>query len=280
MLGGRVIGCRRRLRQEGEEGARAGVVIVDGGDERPGSRAGHRPHEQTEFVVQSVAAPVENAGVRGRCAGAGRRYGIGQAPCLEQSAAQARIGPDAVLHTGDDDRLELGAQSRRRGEQRDKAWPIGCGQRVFRHLAVEDVADEGFGLLMRGALDEALGGVEQGDQGVEGSGGVTTAGLLGSSLPVPGERRTVERARPIPDAPEQLVDRLPGVGRRGRLGDRGGEACGGAGLRCIDEREVRGKRHRLPQQLGCRGRSAVGELHMPQACAQASEADSIQPAER
>ena len=59
VLGRGVLTERVGSGQEREEGTGRRIVVVDGGDQQASPRAGHRAHEQTQFVVQGTASPVE-----------------------------------------------------------------------------------------------------------------------------------------------------------------------------------------------------------------------------
>ncbi len=109
------------LREEAEQGARRRIVVVDSGDEQQSTSPGEGAHEQAQLVVQHSAAPALRVGLIQRMATSGRRDRVGETPGVEHPAAQAHIGPDAVLDTGDDDGVELGAESRGGCQQRHRS---------------------------------------------------------------------------------------------------------------------------------------------------------------
>ena len=94
-----------------EEDARPGVVVVDGGhhDERGRPATSARTNSRSSSCI---AARRRSSAARRLAVGAGR--GIRQPPGVEQPAAQARVGPHAVLHAGDHDGVELEAERTRR----------------------------------------------------------------------------------------------------------------------------------------------------------------------
>ena len=133
--------------------------------------------------------------------------------------------PMTAARGGDEHRLALGA--RREG--------------VFRHVGVDEVFGEERVAAVRGALDEALRGGEQRDDGVE-----VAVGLVGERCRCRATASPSPSARPaaLPEPPEQLLDGArrrercvspsaqvaPSARRRGAAGavvDRG-EAAGDA----------------------------------------------------
>ena len=83
------------------------------------------------------------------------------------AAAQPGVRPDALLHAGDHDRVEFGAE-RSGGREHPHRLPArGRVEPVFGDIAVEDAAHEHAGIGIERALDESLGGLEQGDDRIQ-----------------------------------------------------------------------------------------------------------------
>ena len=146
-------------------GVRPGVGAVQGAlhggdDQAPaGARAGDV--EQPPLLGQGEGAPVDAGAVDARGP-------FDQLLDAEQRGAFAQVGPDPLLHAGDADHVPLQPLGGVGGEQPDRLAPgRPRGPGVARQLLGREVGDEGPDVGRGQPVDEAGGGVEQRDDGVE-----------------------------------------------------------------------------------------------------------------
>lgn len=128
--------CRLRLGQELEQGARTGVVVVHGCHDETLPRARDGADEQSQLVVQHAATKIQGVGGLAaieRC----------EPPRVEEASARAQIRPHAVLHSRDDDGVELGADRPGGSQHPHDALRGRRRQSVLRHVGLQHAPHEG-----------------------------------------------------------------------------------------------------------------------------------------
>ena len=194
----------------------------------------------------------------------------------EQRAAQPQVGPHALLHAGDDDEVPLETGGCRGRHQRDRLprrrpRDEGVAGDVLPEHVVEEVGGRGTGQ----PVDEAGGGVEQAEHGVEVAVGATAAGPAAERGVAP---RAGEAAG-APHPPEHDLDPLAvaqGVDGRGEHPVR---PAGGGRLGPDPVERERGE-HRLGEQHVAGAATAVVELEAPQRAPQPAQQHGIRTADR
>ena len=211
------------------------VLAAHRGDEQPLGGPGDRDEEQPGLVV----ADRRLGGPQGPAAAG---HHVDEVLGAEQRAAQPQVGPDALLHAGDDDERPLATGGALRGQQRDARRPTGRprDEGVAGDVLALDVVEEGVGAAPRQPVDEARGGVEQRDDGVEVAVGArprraaaerdrapasAPARWPATSPRAPSRRVTPGAQRSAPSA--LVADRAGGLDAGG---DRAGDPAGRRGL--------------------------------------------------
>ena len=266
------VGERPRVRQrvdDVEEGRGLLVLAAHGGDDEPLPGPGDGHVEEPGLVV----AHLRPGGPR--VAGAAGDE-VDEVRGAEQRAAQAQVGPHPLLHPGDDDEVPLQAGGCRGRHQRDRL-PRGCAgdQRVAGDVlpqhGVEEVGRGGAGQ----PVDEARGGVEQAQHGIQVAVGASSTGAAGERGVAP----RAGQAAGAPHPPEHLLDALTVAQRVDRRREHpvGAPGRGGLGAEPV-ERERR--EHGLGEQHVTGPTPAVVELEAPQRAPQPAQQHGIRTADR
>jgi hypothetical protein len=284
-----------RRRQLGQEAARLLLAVGTAdagrrhrGDHEPALGTGGGHVEQAAFLVEQSGGLAHH---RGRTRPGASGQDVDQAFGAQQAAAQAQVGPDALLDPGKHDHVPLQALRGVCGQQTDGLAPVGArGDRVGGQVLAEDVVQEDLGARTGEPVDEPGGRVEEHHHGVQ-----VAVGRLGAPLPcatafAAGLDRGATGAQGVPpvgqaagppDRPQHL---LGGGSRSG-----GGRACGGDqvgdGLRGqrpapIDHVQSGRVAHRVDQQLARRPAIARRQGQCPQPLPQPPLGERVGTAQR
>ena len=272
-MSGRATSVKRsRVRQRVDDVEERGGLLVlaaHRGDDEPVAGPGDRDVEEPCLVVPHLRPGGP------RVAGAAGHQ-VDEVGRPEQRAPQPQVGPHALLHPGDDDEVPLETGGCRGCHQRDRLPRGRAGDEgVTGDVLPEHVVEEVGGRGARQPVDEASGGVEQAQHGVEVAVGPATAGPAPECGVAPGAGQPAGAPHP----PEHDLDPLTvaqGVDRRREhpVGPAGGRGLG------TDAVEREGVEHGLGEQHVAGPAAAVVELEAPQRAPQPAQQHGIRAADR
>ena len=255
-------GQGQRARDVGE-GARLGAGVDDvevgrgllvlaahGGDDEAPPGPGARDVEQAGLVVAHLGPGGPGLG---RAAG----DDVDEVGGAEEGAAQPQVGPDALLDARDDDEVPLEAGGGRGGRARATDSPVAAraDEGVAGDVLAEHVVEEVGRARRREPVDEAGGGVEQPEHGVEVAVGAAAGRAAAEGGVAP------RRTRPLALHIAHSTSSTPSPSRRASTAGREDavDPAGGRGLGA-DPVEGEGREHGLGEQDVARPAPAVVEL--------------------
>ena len=269
-------GRRRRVDEVEIDGGLL-VLVADRGDEEALGGPGDGDEEEARLVVA-------DGRLRGTEAEWSLRHDVDEVLGAEDRAAQPQVGPDALLHPGDDDDPPLAARRGLRGQQRDPAAGLAADeQRVAGHVLALDVLEELVGPGRGQPVDEGSGSIEEREHGVEVAVGALARRATREGLTTP----PLGDASALPDRPEHGLGghpRCPApVVPDARGGRPGGQCCADALRRPTaraEQTRARRELEQLGEQLVARSPTAGGQLILAKHPPQPAQPHGVGPADR
>ncbi len=269
-------GRRRRVDEVEVDGGLL-VLVADRGDEQALGGPGDGDEEEARLVVA-------DGGLRGTEAEGSLRHDVDEVLGAEDRAAQAQVGPDALLHPGDDDDAPLAARPRSAGSA---ARP---DRRTGRRRAACRRARPGPGCA-RGTCRARPWAAGRRRRRQRRRARARRRGRGRRARPTSHPRAPATPrlgdARALPDRPEHGLGRDPGrpspVVADARRGRPGGERCADALRRAAGRAEqtgAGGELEQLGEQLVAGSPTTGGELVLAQHPPQPAQPHGVGPADR